>query len=406
MGSIHHVVAVALVGAAGVGLLLSLVHVLVLRRHVRGPAAAPQSRPPISILKPLCGLDDRLLQNLGTFADLPYADYEVLLGVRDVHDAAYPTALAVARHWPKRFRIVLQSGEPGLNPKVNQLITLARAARYELLVISDSNTRVAPGYLDEIAAHLADDSVGLVTHPIVGQGDEQYGVCLGSALDNMHLSGTITPSLTAAKVLCGKDYVVGKSMAMRYADVRALGGFNAVKDVLAEDFVLGRMIPEKLGKRVVLGRSVVRCVSLRRSATAFVKRYARWSVMQHQCAGLPAYLGMLLLNPLLLATAALAAQPSRATLAAWALCAGTRMALDAAAGQVLRGRAFAAWALALVPLKDLLAAGAWFYGLTNRSIVWRSHRLTVLRGSVLRSESQALFQKPAESGTGPASATA
>ena len=128
--------------------------------------------------------------------------------------------------------------------------------------------------------------------------------------------------------------------------------------------------------------------------------------MQHQCAGLPSYLGLLLLNPLLLATAAVAVQPGRLTLAAWAGCAGARMALDAAAGTTLRGRAFAAWALALVPLKDLLAASAWLYGLTNRSIEWRSHRLTVLRGSVLRSESQALFQKPAESGTGPASATA
>src|SRR6185295_4287212 len=137
-------------------------------------------------------------------------------------------------------------------------------------------------YLDEIAAHLADESVGLVTHPIAGQGDEQYGVQLGSALDNMHISGAITPALTAAKVLFGKDYVVGKSMAMRWSDVRVLGGFGVVKDVLAEDFVLGRMIPERLGKRVVLARSVVRSVSLRRTTGGFVRRYARWSVMQHQ----------------------------------------------------------------------------------------------------------------------------
>ena len=249
------------------------------------------------------------MQNLATFAALPYPSYEVLLGVRDVDDAAYPTALAVARRWPLRFRVVVQSGEPGLNPKVNQLITLARAARNELLVISDSNTRVPPGYLDEIAAVMQDESVGLVTHPIVGQGDEQYGARLGSALDNMHLGGSITPALTTAKVLFGKDYVVGKSMALRWSDVRALGGFAVVKDVLAEDFVLGRLIPEKLGKRVVLARSVVRCVSLRRSLEGFVKRYARWSVMQHQCAGLPAYWGLLLLNPQLLVTLALLAAP-------------------------------------------------------------------------------------------------
>jgi ceramide glucosyltransferase len=312
----------------------------------------------------------------------------------------------VARHWPRRFRVVLQVGEPGLNPKVNQLMTLARAARNDLLVISDSNTRVPDGYLDEIAAHLADESVGLVTHPIAGQGDEQYGVRLGSVLDNMHMTGAITPALTAAKVLCRKDYVVGKSMAMRWSDVKALGGFGVVKDVLAEDFVLGRMIPERLGKRVVLGRAVVRCMSLNRSTAGFVRRYSRWSVMQHQCAGLPAYVGLLLLNPLLLATAALLAAPSAATVGAWLACAVARVGLDAAAGQVLRGRTFPAWALTLSPIKDLLAAGAWFYGLTNRRIEWRSHRLTVLRGSVLRAEPRALAPARGESGTSRASATA
>jgi ceramide glucosyltransferase len=396
----------ALLGAAGAGLLLSLFDLLVLRRHVRGAAPTPAVRPPISILKPLCGLDDRLTKNLATFADLPYPSYEVLLGVRAVDDPAYPTAQAAARRWPLRFRVVVQSGEPGLNPKVNQLVSLARAARNDLLVISDSNTRVPPGYLDEIAAYMADERVGLVTHPLVGQGDDQYGARLGSALDNMHLGGSITPALTTAKLVFRKNFVVGKSMAMRWSDIRALGGFGVVKDVLAEDFVLGRMIPERLGKRVVLGRSVVRCVSLGRSVGSFFKRYARWSVMQHQCAGLLSYWGLLLLNPQLLATLALLAAPGRGTAAAWLACAAARMGLDAAAGRVLRGRAFALWALPWAPVKDLLAASAWLYGLTNRSIEWRSTKLRVLRGSVLRPAPRALSRRRSGSDRGPASATA
>jgi ceramide glucosyltransferase len=407
---VYQIVAMALLGAAGVGLLLCLAHVLVLRWHVRGALPVPTVRPPISILKPLCGLDDRLMQNLATFAALPYPSYEVLLGVRDVEDAAYPTALAATRRWPGRFRVVVQSGEPGLNPKVNQLMTLARAARYDLLVISDSNTRVPPAYLDEIAAHMADQRVGLVTHPIVGQGDEQHGARLGSALDNMHLAGSITPGLTTAKLVFHKDYVVGKSMALRWSDVRALGGFGTVKDVLAEDFVLGRLIPEKLGKRVVLARSVVRCVSVRRSVDGFFKRYARWSVMQHQCAGLAAYWGLLLLNPQLLATLAFCVAPGRGTIVAWLACAAARIALDAAAGAVLRGRTFAAWALPWAPVKDLLAATAWLYGLTNRSIEWRSTRLRVLRGSVLLPEPPSPRRldprRRPGSDRGPASATA
>ena len=117
---VQRLIADALDGAAGVGIILLFVHVVVLWRHLRGPLPKPTVRPPISILKPLCGLDDRLLQNLSTFADLPYPSYEVLLGLRDADDAAYETARSVARRWPRRFRVVLQSGEPGLNPKVNQ----------------------------------------------------------------------------------------------------------------------------------------------------------------------------------------------------------------------------------------------------------------------------------------------
>jgi hypothetical protein len=103
---------------------------------------------------------------------------------------------------------------------------------------------------------------------------------------------------------------------------------------------------------------------------------------------------------------ALLLAPSRMTALALAACAAARIALDVAAGRVMREAPFAAWALPLIPFKDLLVAGAWLYGLTNRQIEWRSNRLTVLRGSVLRVDSQAIVPKPQESGTGHASATA
>ncbi len=121
----------------------------------------------------------------------------------------------------------------------------------------------------------------------------------------------MSTGFVAASALCGKTYVVGKSMAIRRTDLQAVGGLDVVKDVLAEDFVLGRLIPEALGKRVVLGRTVVECITVRRSLAAFASRYARWSVMQRQCAGLAPYLGLLLLNPVLLATCALVLAPSR-----------------------------------------------------------------------------------------------
>ena len=267
---------------------------------------------------------------------------------------------------------------------MNQLITLARHARHDLLVISDSNTRVPRHYLDDIAAHFEDPTVGLVTHPLAGDGETEKDAHLGAAADNLHLTGVITPGVVAAKLLAGKDYVIGKSMAMRTADLTALGGFDSVKNVLAGDFVLGRAVVEQLGKRVVLGRAVVKCVSVRRPLAGFAHRYARWNVMQHQCAGLLAYVGLLLENPTLLATAAAVVKPGAATASLAFACAASRMATDALAGHLLRGRRFRLRALLTGAVKDLLSGAAWTYGLVSHTIEWRSNRLVVLAGSRLR----------------------
>jgi ceramide glucosyltransferase len=379
-----HYAGLVLTAAAALGLLIAWGQLAALWKHLRGPRAVPARRPGISILKPLCGLDDRLAGNLLSFADLPYANCEVLLGLRSAGDAAYPLASMATRRWPDRFRIVLQQGEVGLNPKVNQLVTLARNARHDILVISDSNTRVSADYLDDIAAHLEDPSVGLVTHLIAGDGEAESDARLGAAADNLHITGVITPGVVAAKLLADKDYVIGKSMAMRRADLQALGGFESVKNVLAEDFVLGRAVTEVLGKRVVLGRSVVRYVSVRRPLSAFTRRYARWNVMQHQCAGLLAYLGLLLENPTLLATMAAVVKPGALTLGLLLGCATSRMATDALASRMLRGRAFRPRVLLAGGVKDLLSGAAWAYGLVSRTIEWRSNRLEVLSGSRLR----------------------
>jgi ceramide glucosyltransferase len=396
MGGFTHLVSTALLIASAIGVAIVVLQVFMLARHLLRPAPVPRARPPISILKPLCGLDDELADNLAVFAALPYPDYEVLLGVASAADPAYAVAAEAARRWPARFRVVIQRGAPGLNPKVNQLLGLASEARADILVVSDSNTRVPPGYLDEIAAHLEDPTVGLVTHAIAGSGEERgraapttasfsasFSSTWGARLDNLHITGTMSTGFVAASALCGKTYVVGKSMAVRREDLEAVGGLDVVKDVLAEDFVLGRLIPEALGKRVVLGRAVVECITVRRSLTAFASRYARWSVMQRQCAGLTPYLGLLLLNPVLLATCALVLAPSRLVAAGWAVCALIRALADSFAGRLARGRAFGVRSLLLVPLKELLTGAAWLHGLVSRSIVWRSNHLIVGRGSAL-----------------------
>lgn len=359
-------------------LLLAVVQAAALRRHLRRRAAAPRTLPFISVLKPLCGVDDDLWHNLRTFARLDYPRFEIVLGVRDASDPAWPVALAAQRRWPGLVRVALQRGAPGLNPKVNQLITLAGAARGEVLVVSDSNVRVRRGYLRGIAAAFDDQRVGLVTHPVAGAGERSAG----ALLDNVLMCGSVAPGIVAAKCVAGSDVVVGKSMALRRTDLRALGGFERLKDVLAEDFLSGRLVARELGKRVALAPSPVINVARTQRMGAFYSRYLRWSVMQRKAVGTPAYAAQILLNPVAIGAVALAASPSAAAALAFAGIWLTRAALHEWSARELRGRGFSRYCL-LSPSADLLLAAAWTTGFLRSEICWRGNRLRVCAGTRL-----------------------
>lgn len=342
-------VGLVLLALSAVGLLLAAVQYLVLRAHLRRPTPSPERRPGMSILKPLCGLDDHLLANLASFAHLDYPNYEIVLGVKDERDPAHAIALQARALWPELVRITLQRGAPGLNPKVNQLITLAAAARHEVLVVSDSNVRVAPDYLDQIAAHLDDPAVGLVTHPIAGIGEQR----LGAFLDNVYLSAGISPGVIAAKRVGGQDFVVAKSMAIRRSDLEALGGFE------------------------------VENVSSFRSVRGFLARYARWSVLQRKSVGPVVYALELLLNPVALAFLALLFEPGVNAFYAWALCSCAKASLDCASARAMRNSGIRLRYLPALLVKDLLIGAAWLYGLLISRVSWRGNLLLVLDGTRL-----------------------
>ncbi len=375
-----HPLALVFFGLAGFGLLLVLLQLLALIAHLRQPTPVARIRPGISILKPLAGVDDDLLANLEVFSHLDYPQYEVLLGVKNVTDPAYPVARWAEQLWPAVMRVVVQRGEPGLNPKVNQLITLCDVARHDILVVSDSNIRVSRNYLSEIAAYFEDPRVGLVTHPLAGTGEQR----LGALLDNLYLTTYIGPGVVAAKYLLRKDFVVSKSMALRRDDLRALGGFEAVKDVLAEDYVTGRLVVQKLGKRVAIARNPATNVTKYRRVSEFVARYARWGVLQRRIVGVPVYLAELLLNPVFFASLGLVLMRDQLGLALWAICSLTKALLDCFAAQKLRGGAFQWSLIPFVPLKDILAVASWACGLLNSTVTWRGNRLLVLRNSQLQ----------------------
>jgi ceramide glucosyltransferase len=372
-------VALVFLALAGVGLAMLGVEGLALRRQLAGVPPVPRVAAGISVLKPLRGVDDGLEANLASFAAQGWPDFEVLLGLRDPSDPAAGVAHAAAARWPGRFRVVMQGADLGMNPKVSQLATLVPQARHAILVVSDSNVRVEPGYLAEIAARLEDPEVGLVTNLIAGVGERGEG----ALLENLHLAGGVATGIAAAKWIAGRDVVMGKSMAIRREDLMAMGGLEPVKDLLAEDFVIGQMVPALLGKRVELASRPVQNVVQDRTALEFFHRARRWAVLQHALVGPWLYAAQVVHNPVLFATLALVVAPAPWTAAAWLAVAGARALLDGAAGAALRRGGFRPGQLARVPVKDLLLGMAWIEGFFRRTVNWRGTRLRVLPGTRL-----------------------
>lgn len=263
------------------------------RRMVRRPPLARiVDPPPVSILKPLCGIDADLETNIESFFCLDYPEYELVFGVQDPTDPALEVARTVAGRFPEvSAHFVVSSRNIGYNPKVNNLACIIQIARFEMVLISDSNVHVTPGYLHDGIAQISRPGVGLVTSLFKGAG----GQGLGGALESLQLNTFVMGGVAALSGPFGAVCAVGKSMLIRRSDLERIGGFNRLSRYLAEDQVCGEEI-KALGQSVVLSPRPVDNVLGRLGFTQFCSRQLRWARIRRHISPV-GYAGEILLNP-------------------------------------------------------------------------------------------------------------
>ena len=361
--------------------LLSLFCIVDYFRSVR--RRAPRSdvfAPPASILKPLRGVDRDAYQNFTSFCMLDYPEYEMILAVDDPNDPAAAVVEQLQRDFPQRqIRLVTRIERLGENNKINSLCRLVREAKYDVLVMTDSDARVNADYLREVVAPFADPAVGGVTtfYRCIGGGTfaadlDMLGMCMDSV-----------PAALVARKLEGKvQFAFGWTMATTKKHLSEIGGWEAMVNYHSDDFELGNRIAHQ-GYRVELMREPVSMVFPEETFSQFVTHELRWSIGLRNVR--PAgYLGMLFTHglPWALLAAVVAGVAGWPWIAASYL--GTylvlRLSVAWAAGVWgLRDNAIAP-KLWLAPVRDAISALVWLAGFFSDKIKWRGLHYRVKKG--------------------------
>jgi ceramide glucosyltransferase len=350
---------------------------LLLRRWREVPPAPGSWRPPVTVLKPLCGAEAQLAECLRSFARQSYPGLQLVFGVREATDPAVAVVEQLRREFPAlEVELVIDARLHGENLKASNLINMLARARHPVVIISDSDVRVQPGYLDAVLAALAPPDVGAVTCLYRGR----PGAGLWSRLAALFINDWFFPAVLVSQALGDRSFGSGVTIALRRQTLEAIGGLQVIADHLADDWLICAHV-RRLGLKTVLSPVVVETESSDEGLRAHASRELRWmrtirtvAPLGYAFMGLSIYLPVGLLGVLL-------AWPSPWALALATLTLVSRVGIHLE--QRRRAGARLGYDLVLIPVRDVLILAGWIAGFLGRGVSWRGRRYRVRSGGGL-----------------------
>ncbi len=341
--------------------------VIAARKYLAARPEHSKATPPISVLKPLSGADLGLEENLRSFFLQDYPEFEILFAVREPDDPAVRVVERLRTQFPQIPARLIVTGEPPYpSAKVWSLSRMWEAAKHGLIVMSDSDIRVTPRMLRSVAAEFDDPAVGLTTCPYLAVAGGTFWSKLEAAGMNTEFLGGVL----VARMLEGMKFALGPTISARREVIARIGGWDELKDFLAEDFVMGNRAAEA-GFTVLLSSYVIEHHIGTSRFAENCRHRLRWarSTRRSRPKG---YVGQIFTNPLPLALLAVALMP-----AWWPLLAITAVFRAAAAwatdSLVLHDPcAKRMWWMA--PVQDVLSFIVWIGGFFGNTILWRGRR--------------------------------
>jgi ceramide glucosyltransferase len=348
-------------------------------RAANPPQAQPAFTPPVSILKPVRGLDPDTYENFASFCRQDYPIYEIVFCVGDRSDPVLPIIEKMIADFPQQdIRVLFGSGRDATNDKVAKLARLAKEAKYEILVINDSDVRAEPEYLGTIVAPLADPNVGAVTCFYVPT-DETTFV---QKLQTIGMYSDFYPGIVVAWQLDGVKFALGPTIATSRTRLAEFGGYEMIENRPADDLLVGRLIAEQGHEVKLLPYSVLTVADFQSLRDLFLKRLRWIVVMRHMRPwghfGLIFTWGL----PWSLLAAAIAPTPvvAVAFLAAYL---GVRVAMTLQVAAIGLKQRVPWQGLALIPVWDAMAFLIWLASFTRSTIRWRDRDYYIRNGELV-----------------------